>query len=85
MHKKITKRIKNCLPASLLSILMLFSCADGNGVQNNGSENKDKDNQTITRVDFDEVIKNVNIGYEENYNDSVLVSSAVSNAKVLNQ
>ena len=85
MHKKNTKRIKNCLPASLLSILMLFSCADGNVVQNNGNENKDKDNQTITRVDFDEVIKNVNIGYEENYNDSVLVSSAVSNAKVLNQ
>lgn len=85
MHKKkFVKRIKNCLPASLLSILMLFSCAEGSASLNNNGNNIDKDVQT-TRVDFNEVIKNVNIGYEENFNDSVLVSSAVSNAKVLNQ
>ena len=85
MHKKFAKKIKSCLPASLLSILMLFSCAEGSASLKDNSINNDKDNQTITRVDFDEVIKNVNIGYQENYNESVLVSSAVSNAKVLNQ
>ena len=83
--KRISKKLRNCLPASLLSMLMLFSCAEGSASLKDNNTNKDKDTQTITRVDFDEVIKNVNIGFEENYNDSVLVSSAVSNAKVLNQ
>ena len=74
--KRISKKLRNCLPASLLSMLMLFSCAEGSASLKDDNTNKDKDTQTITRVDFDEVIKNVNIGFEENYNDSVLVSSA---------
>ena len=79
MKKDVIKFFKHCLPSSLLSILMLFSCATPN------ANNSSNDDSNVTRVDFNEMLKKVNIGFENNFNDSVKVSSAVSNAKVKNQ
>lgn len=79
MKKEIKKFIKRSIPCSLLSILMLFACATPN------VNHVTNDNQDATRVDFNELLKKVNIGFEENFNDSVMVSSAVSDAKLKNQ
>ena len=46
---------------------------------------EDDNNKNIARVDFNEVLKDLTIGYQESFNDSVLVSDANANAKLLNQ
>lgn len=79
MKKDIKKFIKQSIPCSLLSVLMLFSCATPK------TNNNSNDDVNVTRVDFNEMLKKVNIGFEDNFNDSVKVSSAVSDAKVKNQ
>lgn len=79
MKKDIKKLIKHSIPCSLLSILMLFSCATPN------TNNTSNDDDNVVRVDFNEMLKKVNIGFEENFNDTVKVSSAVSDAKIKNQ
>lgn len=79
--KNIVKRIKKSIPSSLMALLMLTGCAN-NSTNNNNQLDNDKN---LSRVDFNEVLKNLTIGYEESFNDSVLVSNAVDNAKVMNQ
>lgn len=78
--KKFIKQFKRCIPTSLMALLMLTSCATN--TTNDNKLNNDKD---LTRVDFNEVLKNLTIGYDESFNDSVLVSDAVNNAKIMNQ
>lgn len=79
--KKVLRKIKKALPSSLLALFMLVSCADitTNNIKNNN------ENEHVERVNFDEVLKNVTKGFEEKFNSSVKVSSAVSGAKLKNQ
>ena len=80
--KNFFKKFKKSVPSSLMTLLLLTSCATSAfGGINNETEN-DKD---LTRVDFNEVLDKLTIGFEETYNDSVLVTDAIHNAKVLNQ
>ena len=81
MKNKILKRIKRSIPTSIMILMMLVSCSEGTSNSNTTNNNINE----AERVNFNEVLKNLTIGFDENFNDSVLVSEAVSNAKLLNQ
>lgn len=88
MQKGFWKKIKKGLPTSLMILLLLVSCTDqaSNSLQS-GSADKNGWNSsgTVERVDFNEVLKKLTIGYDETFNNSVKVSSAVSDATLRNQ
>ncbi len=84
MQKHILKMIKRGIPTSLMALLMLVSCVNPS-TNHSSSNNQEDDNQKVERVDFNELLKKVSIGYENNFNDSVKISSAVENAKLKNQ
>lgn len=86
MQKGILRFIKRGVPSSLMILLLLVGCSNQSSQSMISNKEDDKNwNQKVERVNFNEVLKNVTIGYEENFNNSVKVSSAVSDAKQKNQ
>ena len=86
MNKKGLKNIKKCLVSSFLALLMLASCTE-NASKNNSYQTGENDNlnENFERVDFDKVLRNLTKGFDEIYNDSVKVTSAIPDAKLRNQ
>lgn len=84
MKRKFSK-IKRSLPASLFALLMLSSCFNASSIPNDKDGGSNNGVGNVERVDFNQVLKNITKGYEEHYNDQVLYSSAMPDAKIKNQ
>ena len=84
MKRKFSK-FKRSLPASLFTLLMLSSCFNASNVPTNKDNDSNNSVGNVERVDFNQVLKNITKGYDEYYNDQVLYSSAIPDAKIKNQ